>query len=309
MDRLISIILCTYNGEQFLGQQLDSIFDQTYKKMEVLVCDDQSTDRTVPILKGYQSRQGLRYIVNRMRLGFVKNFEKALSLAKGDLIALSDQDDIWERNKIEILEKEIGRHTLICSDSRLIDDEGREIHGSFREYASLQVPCKHQFESLLFHNFVQGATALFKRSLLEKALPIPHNMMFHDWWLALVASRLEGIKYLPTSLIKYRLHGKNESQVVDARSIFRLFFTYLRNRRLYRRFIEKQILQLMDLKNQPLFKEDQKAIDRAIAYHRSLLSWIPHLKAFSMSVKYRKIIYPTMHNRLYLAMVLRNLLG
>ena len=92
---LISIAIATYNGEKYLEEQLDSIYAQTYKNIEVIVTDDCSSDKTVEILKKYYKSHGLKYVINETNLGFVKNFEKAISLCRGDYIALSDQDDIW----------------------------------------------------------------------------------------------------------------------------------------------------------------------------------------------------------------------
>lgn len=105
---LISIALATYNGEKYLEDQLNSIYTQTYKNIEVAVTDDCSTDKTVEILEQYSKSHGLKYFVNTENLGFVKNFEKAISLCEGDFIALSDQDDVWEKDEIGILVNKIG---------------------------------------------------------------------------------------------------------------------------------------------------------------------------------------------------------
>ena len=99
-NKLVSIAMATYNGEKYLKEQLDSIYAQTYKDIEVIVCDDCSSDKTVEILDEYKEKYGLKYYINEKNLGFKKNFEKAISLCSGDFIALADQDDIWIENKI-----------------------------------------------------------------------------------------------------------------------------------------------------------------------------------------------------------------
>ena len=121
---LISIALATYNGEKYLREFLDSIAYQTYKNIEIIACDDQSTDNTVKILEEYSKILNLRYYLNENRLGPVKNFEKALKLCSGRFIALADQDDIWLPEKIETLYNEIIKdNNILCvkSDAYLID--------------------------------------------------------------------------------------------------------------------------------------------------------------------------------------------
>lgn len=201
----ISIALTTYNGEKYLQEQLESIYNQTFNNFEVIVCDDCSSDRTVSILEEYRKKYGLRYYVNDQNIGFVKNFEKAISLCKGEYIALSDQDDIWKSTKLETLLSNIGDAFLITSDAELIDESGVLFHESFRRYSKLYVVLNKQFESLLFHNFVQGATLMFRNELLKIALPFPDGIGYHDWWLALCASYHNKIIYYDKPLIRYRI--------------------------------------------------------------------------------------------------------
>src|SRR5690606_33629827 len=101
---LISIALCTYNGEKFLAEQLDSIVNQTYKNIEIIAVDDCSTDRTLTILQKYASKDvRVKVYSNKTNKGYSKNFEYAISLCTGDYIAVSDQDDIWVSDKLELL--------------------------------------------------------------------------------------------------------------------------------------------------------------------------------------------------------------
>lgn len=308
MDKRVSIVLCTCNGERFLREQLDSLRGQSYGNIEILVNDDASNDGTVEILEEYSKAGVLRYRVNPERLGVVKNFEVALGLAEGEYVALSDQDDIWEPEKIEILVREIGAHPMVFSDASLVDVNGRVMHESNMHYANLQYTPRHQFESLLFHNFVQGATTLFCRDLLKWALPIPRHMMVHDWWLAMVASRKGTIRYLPRRLIRYRIHDANQTRVLETRSLPKIIGRYLRrDEEAYRGAIEGQVLQLMDLQNHPLFKSDTAMIGLAIAYHRGILGRRPNLKSFMIALRNRHILYPSMTKRLTVLFLLRDL--
>ncbi len=127
----ISVALCTYNGERFLQKQLDSIANQTRLPDEMVVCDDRSTDRTVAMVREFQASASwpVRVFENEHNLGSAANFERAIGLCSGDLIALSDQDDIWYPNRLARSEQELTAHAeagLVFSDADVIDDQGRK---------------------------------------------------------------------------------------------------------------------------------------------------------------------------------------
>src|SRR5574344_1640995 len=121
MHNLISIAMCSYNGERFIKEQIDSIIAQTYKNFELIIVDDGSKDNTIEIIKYYQSKDSrIKLFQNEKNLGFVKNFEKAITLCSGDFIALADQDDVWKKNKIEVFLNNIDKNMLIYSDAILM---------------------------------------------------------------------------------------------------------------------------------------------------------------------------------------------
>lgn len=157
----ISVALCTYNGEKFIREQLRSIVGQTILPWQIVVCDDQSTDRTMDIVREFaDDYPSIRWMIirNEVRLGVRRNFEKAIALAEGDYIAPSDQDDIWERNKLEILlhimrEKKV---SLVHSNIRYVDVKGREMT------ERLDFPCSVPLATYLYGlNNVMGCTCLF----------------------------------------------------------------------------------------------------------------------------------------------------
>src|SRR6202167_2057678 len=124
----ISVAMCTYNGERFLPQQLASMAKQTRLPDELVVCDDGSTDRTVAIVREFAASAPypVRVFENERNLGFAANFERAIGLCEGDLIALSDQDDIWYPIRLERSEQEFAAHPeagLVFSDGEIIDDQ------------------------------------------------------------------------------------------------------------------------------------------------------------------------------------------
>lgn len=215
---LVSVALPTYNGERFLAEQLDSIYEQSWPNLEVVVSDDASTDGTVEILRRYAERSGLRFVVNQQRLGLVRNFERAISLCRGELIALSDQDDLWKPEKLQHLVSSLGNYGLVyCSPQECLTESGRiVVEPAFepiidfaRRRGSGRVT-----RLLLAENWVVSHTVLFRREVAEKALPIPRHQAFHDAWLALVASTLgDGIRFLDESLQTYRRHPESFTYV------------------------------------------------------------------------------------------------
>ena len=124
-NKTVSIVMCTYNGERYLKEQLMSLLNQTYSPIEIIIQDDLSTDNTLEIIHDYQERYpGIIHLFqNSRRLGYNQNFLSAYQKANGYYIASADQDDIWETNKIEILIREIGDSTLIFHNSVLFNQK------------------------------------------------------------------------------------------------------------------------------------------------------------------------------------------
>ena len=210
---MISIVLATYNGEKYLREQLESIYNQTYQNFELIVSDDCSTDSTIDILNEYRKKYGLKYIQNNKNLGFVKNFEKAIEHSTGDFIALCDQDDVWKANKLEYLLNKIGTSDLIFSDAELIDKNGRIFFNSFKEYISVNHHKENQFARLLYGNYIYGALCLFKSTLKKKILPFPEGLPYHDIWIILFAAKWNRVKFENTALMQYRLHRNNHTGI------------------------------------------------------------------------------------------------
>lgn len=206
---LVSIAMCTYNGSRFLKEQLDSILNQTYKNLEIIIVDDLSTDNTLEILKEYKEKDSrVKVFKNETNLGFTKNFEKSLSLCKGELIALADQDDIWKENKIELFCKNIQGHTLIYSDMIVIDQFGKSDGNQFIRPISNLVKGKNNL-AFLFNNCVSGNSLMFDASLLKnKILPFPKEISYHDLWIAFVASSYGSITYTEEPMTYYRRYSE-----------------------------------------------------------------------------------------------------
>lgn len=218
----LSVAMATYNGEKYLSKQLDSIISQTLKPAEIIVCDDNSTDSTANILTHYQQNQKLNYEVNPARLGLIRNFKKAVSLAKGDYIALSDQDDEWMPEKLAqtvSLLKEIEKTELPClvySDLLYVDEQGNILNHSFRsEYG--QDKYQHNLQTLLFSNFVTGCTIVMNKKMALYFAAMPDDVRFHDEWIALVAFTFGRAASVDKPLVRYRRHANNLSIANDTK--------------------------------------------------------------------------------------------
>jgi glycosyltransferase involved in cell wall biosynthesis len=209
---LVSIALCTYNGERFLREQLDSIINQSYSNIEIIAVDDCSSDKTVEILRDYAEKHPfIKVFSNTENLGYIRNFEKAMRLCHGPLIALSDQDDIWSSEKIEKQVQAIGNNILIYHDSEFIDQKGKSLNKYMSDVMNLYRG--NEPEVFLFFNCISGHSVLLKKELLDKMLPFP-DAYFHDWWMGFVATNAGSIDYLSEALVKYRQHENTDTNIL-----------------------------------------------------------------------------------------------
>lgn len=208
-EPLVSIALCTYNGERFLSQQLDSILGQTYHDFEIIIVDDCSTDDTTNIINQYAEKdRRIKFFRNQSNLGFNKNFEKAIGLTTGEYISICDQDDIWLAGKIEALINGIADNWLIYSKSIFIDEKNEVIPGQMLNESGI-VPLN--YKGILLANFVTGHTVLFKREFINYFLPFPEKG-FYDWWMGFVALYHNKAFFLNEVLTQYRIHGSSVIQ-------------------------------------------------------------------------------------------------
>jgi glycosyltransferase involved in cell wall biosynthesis len=232
----ISVALCTYNGSRFLDEQLASIREQERPPDELVVCDDCSGDATVAKLEKFarDSTFPVRVVVNRTRLGSTKNYSEAIALCNGEIIALSDQDDIWNKMRLRKTEEVFIRRPsagMLFSDADLIEEDsspaGVRLWKSVRfgYFQRLLLQRDRAAQALLRHNVVTGATMAFRSSLREIVLPIP-DIWIHDGWIALLASFFSEIVALNDPLIQYRRHRAQQvgvspslrSQIARAKS-------------------------------------------------------------------------------------------
>ncbi len=213
---LISIAMTTYNGEKYIREQIDSILNQSYSDIELIICDDCSSDGTRDILKEYEKKDSrVKVFFNEQNLGFKKNFEKAISLCNGEYVALSDQDDVWELNHLEKLLNILGNADIACGNAQLIDEKGQSLGLKLNQTDGLNyIPEKDNliYRLIAGSGAFQGASMLIKKDFLQKALPIPEGVLFHDAWFAAVSCFTNGINYTFDVINNYRQH---QSQITS----------------------------------------------------------------------------------------------
>lgn len=218
----LSVALCTYNGERFVAEQVHSILAQTLPPRELVVSDDGSSDSTLAVVRATVKEWGgsieLLVIENPAPLGVIRNFEQAILACSSDLVALSDQDDVWMPDRlarIVPLFQERPALLLVHSDAQLIDAAGDPLGATLLDALEVTPEMKDDvragraFEVLMRRNIVTGATTVIRRSLAERAAPFPPSWI-HDEWLAVVAAATGEIDLLPEQLIGYRQHGGNQ---------------------------------------------------------------------------------------------------
>lgn len=213
----VDILLATYNGEQYLREQLDSIMCQTYSNFRLLISDDCSSDSTKEILEEYVEKDKRIIVFSQEKnLGVVKNFEFLLKRVENKYFMFSDQDDIWNENKIEKSIKVIEEteSDLIYSDLEVVDSSLNVTYSSYWKLKGFykKIVKYNNFESLYLNNFITGCTMLSKKELIEEFLPLPNTSKFvlHDYWIPLILSQKHKITYIEEPLIKYRQHKNNK---------------------------------------------------------------------------------------------------
>ena len=214
-----SVAMCTYAGARFVGAQLESIAAQTRPPGELVVCDDRSPDETARIVEEFAARAKfpVRLHVNERNLGSTKNFERAISLCTGDLIALCDQDDVWLPRKLAQLEEEFARRpraALVFSDAEVADEAGRPTGRRLWESVRIGGAELERLREgkglgdLLAGATVTGATAAIRADLRRLVLPIPTGLpLIHDAWIALLAACVGEVVAVEEPLVLYRRHA------------------------------------------------------------------------------------------------------
>jgi glycosyltransferase involved in cell wall biosynthesis len=216
----IDILLASYNGERFIGQQIDSILSQTYTNWKLIIRDDKSSDRTPQIIKEYASKYSDKIRIldsNNRNLGVVKNFEELLKASDSNYICFCDQDDVWLPFKLEkTLEKMLKteklnpkKPVLVHTDMKVVNDKLIEINASFFKYQNID-PKLRTMGRALVQNTVTGCTVMINAKLKSLITPFSEKVVIHDWYSELVALEYGKVDYLDSQTVLYRQHNTNE---------------------------------------------------------------------------------------------------
>lgn len=217
----ISVALCTYNGARFVGEQLSSYVSQERCPDELVVCDDGSTDNTIDILHSFAKTApfAVRIEQNPEKLGVARNFARAIGLCDGEIIALSDQDDIWLPSKLRTIHEVFAadaRIGMAFSDAVAIDEHGRTL--DYRLWDAVRFTPRERslarrgqlIDVLLRHYVVTGATLAFRSDFRDLIWPIPSHCL-HDAWIGLLVAAVARGHIIDESLIGYRQHPTQTS--------------------------------------------------------------------------------------------------
>lgn len=210
----VAIVMCTYNGERFLSAQVGSLLTQSYPNLEFVFVDDASTDKTWEMLQAYAATDPrIRLFRNDTNLGPNKNFEKAIGLSKAGIIAISDQDDLWHPEKIEIMMKEWRPGSnMIFSLSGSMDETGP---ASRKDAANVFYSDINNLHTLVFNTPVNGHATMFTKNFALSCAPFPADI-YYDWWLSMYAASRGNIGCVKKTLSWQRIHGKNYSRGIHA---------------------------------------------------------------------------------------------
>lgn len=218
MQETIDVLLATYNGEKYIKEQIDSILNQTYENIRLIISDDCSKDKTQEILKEYEKKDNrIELYIQEKNLGVVKNIEFLLKQVKNKYYMLSDQDDIWLPEKIEkSLETLLENNAdLVFGDLEVVNQDLKTMYPSFGDFMLLNKKIHKYINSNMLnyiYNCVTGCTILAKKETIQKILPLPKKSKYliHDHWIGLMTSIYGKVVYMTEKYIKYRQHGNNQ---------------------------------------------------------------------------------------------------
>lgn len=228
-DFQYSVIICTYNGQKYILELLESIMSQLVTPSEIVVSDDGSTDSTLSIIRQFElkySNVKIRYI-DGPRKGPSVNFITALSIAKYDWVFLSDQDDIWVDNKVDKYFSHVRDQynpLMLFSDAALIDNDGKLLFRSHLDSVGIQGINLDQ--RIFYKNPIQGATILLNRSMLDLIVFLSSNVrvtdvLMYDWWIGILSLNVGKVIFIDEKLLLYRIHDGNLVGITKRKAFLR----------------------------------------------------------------------------------------
>jgi len=241
MDKLISIIMPVYNGEEFILEAIKSVMKQSYKNWELLIINDGSTDNTEEIIKSFiENNNNIKYYSLNKNFGKVTAVNKGFELSKGDYISLFAADDVMIENSLESRLNFLIDNGLSAIFSDLyICDQNLNIIKTLLNYKDTLYYWEKDYKRILWDNFIPGGSILLKKNLAQNIFPIPNKLSFEDWWLSFnILIKGYKIGFLKKPLLKYRIHTNNDNGSLNIKNIdFRIKKNYKRHLAYYEEFI------------------------------------------------------------------------
>ncbi len=218
----LSVVLCTYNGERYIEEQLSSILNQHRLPDEIVIVDDNSSDSTVKMIKEFFSKNLFDNVFiyeNETNLGFKENFKKALSLSSGDVVLLCDQDDVWCPDKTETVANVFSDDSVLglCGGFSFIDKNGENkdsdelplgtygFVGKEPKSVASNIPLKE----IMHRNICPGCACAYRREAVDKYLSFADTSLPHDYQLTAISACLSGLTFYNRPLTLYRIHEDN----------------------------------------------------------------------------------------------------
>lgn len=258
-DKKVAVIMSTYNGEKYVEDQLESILDQTYNNIEIVIRDDGSKDNTVNIIKEYQKKYSNIKLYEGENLGFIKSFFELLKLADADYYAYVDQDDVWLPSKIKLAVKSLdkldnSKPNMAFGNSDYYDENMKFMSKGPRNK-------KYSFLTALFACVTQGMTMTVNKKTRDMIIDnMPKSCFFHDWWTYLICIGMGNVAYDNETVVKYRRRKENATS--EGQGYIRLLVWRVKNL-IFKdgmQDIKQQMINFKDYYYYQLSEENQKII-------------------------------------------------
>jgi glycosyltransferase involved in cell wall biosynthesis len=219
MQQEIAILLCTYNSQKYLVEQIESIISQSYENWKLFIRDDGSLDHTVGIITRYSDMYPERIIIvndTKKNRGPGNGYMFLLNEVEAAYYMFCDHDDVWQKNKIEVsynkiaeIEKTTDKPILVFTDLIVVDENLRQIHKSFWEYSKINPYLAKNVYYNSVTNSVTGCTMIINNNVKEFVFPYPEEAIIHDWWINLIISYYGVVDYIEEKTVLYRQHASN----------------------------------------------------------------------------------------------------
>lgn len=202
-----SVAMATYNGEKYIKEQIDSILLNLDQNDELIISDDGSTDKTVSIIQNYNDSR--IKVIKGPKMGIKQNFANAIKNCNGKYIFLSDQDDIWDKNKKKKVLETFDKYncTLVVHDCEVINNDHEILESSFFKLRNSK---KGIIKNIIKNSYI-GCCMCFDSKIRNKILPIPNDIEMHDQWIGIIAEKYGESIFIKDKLIQYRRHDNNAS--------------------------------------------------------------------------------------------------